>query len=534
MAKVCHKALSAVLSVVLAAGLLPCLAWGEEPAASVSQQSIQFGQTIAAGENHSAAIKTDGSLWMWGANGYGQLGDGTNEDKATPVKIMDGVASVSLGAETTAAIKKDGSLWTWGNYECGVVGNEQVESRNTPAMLAAGIADVCVGSGHTLAVGTDGALSTWGFNEKGELGDGTSGLNQDRYVPAIVMGGVALPNGLAPLPSPSDVIPSDSFTVAATFKVSGGSKYATTSVNWDDAWFNTSSYTYNHSLATTAAVLSASAYANGYVKEALRDKLGFDAFDAVEYHPSGNDYKGNYDQVGYSIETRMTANGVPIVAVVVRGTPGNGEWLSNLNVADTRKGSSQETHEGFERAADEVLDAFTCYVKENNIDFDKARILITGHSRGASVANILGAQLDEGKGNVNGALTPSRVYDFTFESPTTTLSNNRGNWVYDNIFNILNPEDVITRVPLCEWGYGRYGEDLVLPSRSNTNDVVYKQLLSSMNEYFKQFSGETFRGYTAGTLTATTITSDMMSIAPTTWAFYHNYVVGTPPRYFLI
>ena len=66
MAKVCHKALSAVLSVVLAAGLLPCLAWGEEPAASVSQQSIQFGQTIAAGENHSAAIKADGSLWMWG------------------------------------------------------------------------------------------------------------------------------------------------------------------------------------------------------------------------------------------------------------------------------------------------------------------------------------------------------------------------------------------------------------------------------------------------------------------------------------
>lgn len=50
MAKVCHKALSAVLSVVLAAGLLPCLAWGEEPAASVSQQSIQFGQTIAAGK----------------------------------------------------------------------------------------------------------------------------------------------------------------------------------------------------------------------------------------------------------------------------------------------------------------------------------------------------------------------------------------------------------------------------------------------------------------------------------------------------
>lgn len=107
MAKVCHKALSAVLSVVLAAGLFPCLAWGEEPAASVSQQSIQFGQTIAAGENHSAAIKTDGSLWMWGGNGYGQLGDGTEGAKTTPVKIMDDVASVSLGGHYSAAVKKD-------------------------------------------------------------------------------------------------------------------------------------------------------------------------------------------------------------------------------------------------------------------------------------------------------------------------------------------------------------------------------------------------------------------------------------------
>ena len=96
-------------------------------------------------------------------------------------------------------------------------------------------------------------------------------------------------------------------------------------MNWDDAWFNTSSYTYNHDLATTAAVLAAAAYDESFVKKTLREQLGFNAFDSVEYHPEGKDYNGDYDQVGYSIETRMTSNGVPIIAVIVRGTPGNGE-----------------------------------------------------------------------------------------------------------------------------------------------------------------------------------------------------------------
>ena len=349
------------------------------------------------------------------------------------------------------------------------------------------------------------------------------------------MGGVAIPSGsFTPIPDPDGPkqdgeIPSSPFAANVTFNVSGGSGYATTSVNWDDAWFNTSSYTYNHDLATTAAVLAASAYTEKNIEAALRDGLGFDSCDPVEHHPSDGGYDGNYDQVGYSIETRATSNGVPIIAVIVRGTPGNGEWLSNLNVADTLKGSDTETHEGFALAASKVLEAFKGYVGGNGIDLDKARVLITGHSRGASVANILGAELNDGKGDVNGALSPERIYDFTFESPTTTLSSSRGDSSYDNIFNIVNPEDVITRVPLCEWGYGRYGRDLVLPSRSNTDGDVYKALLSEMNGYFEEFSGETFRGYMAGTLTASAMSLEICALAPTTRRYYGNCLV-VPPR----
>lgn len=578
MARAWWKAFSVILSVVLVAGLLPYVAWGNSSQVDSGEGSITFGQTVSLGNGHTAAIKEDGSLWTWGWNEYGQLGLGTTGDRSNPVKIMDGVASVSLGVGHSAAIKEDGSLWTWGRNECGQLGDGTTGDCSNPVKVMDGVASVSLGSFHSAAVKKDGSLWAWGWNEHGQLGislgcqrcsdpvkimdgavsvslggshsaavkgdgslwawgfnnvgqigDGTTGWLHS--APVKIMDGVAIPSdALTPTPGPSTEIPSSPFAANVTFNVSGGGKHATTSVNWDDAWFNTSSYTYNHDLATTAAVLAASAYTEKNVEAALRDGLGFDSYDPVEHHPSDGGYDGNYDQVGYSIEARATSNGVPIIAVIVRGTPGNGEWLSNLNVADTLKGSDTETHEGFALAASKVLEAFKSYVGDNGIDLDKARVLITGHSRGASVANILGAELNDGKGDVNGALSPERIYDFTFESPTTTLSSSRKSSSYDNIFNIVNPEDVITRVPLREWGYGRYGRDLVLPSRSNTERDVYKALLSDMNEYFEAFSGETFRGYLAGTLTASAMSIEICALAPTTRMYYSNYLVGVPPR----
>lgn len=182
-----------------------------------------------------------------------------------------------------------------------------------------------------------------------------------------------------------------------------------------------------------------------------------------------------------------------------------------------------------------MLRAFRKYVYDNGIDLNKARVLITGHSRGAAVANILGARLVDGRADseTNGSLAPERIYDFTFESPTTSLSADVADRRYASIFNIVNPEDVITRVPLVEWGYGRYGSDLVLPSRSNTLLLEYKSQLAKMNTYFQDFSGETFRGYLAGTLTADVVSLDLYSVATSPTAFYKNYLAGVPPRYML-
>jgi alpha-tubulin suppressor-like RCC1 family protein len=77
---------------------------------------------IDSSNNHSLAVMSDGSLWAWGSNDYGQLGDGTKSLKSSPVKIMDNVLSVSAGYNYSLAIKTDGSLWAWGNNMYGQLG----------------------------------------------------------------------------------------------------------------------------------------------------------------------------------------------------------------------------------------------------------------------------------------------------------------------------------------------------------------------------------------------------------------------------
>ena len=90
---------------------------------NVDYTMLDGGGVVSLGTIHSAAIKMDGSLWMWGFNSYGQLGNETTEDSKVPIRIMDDVKCVSLGDYFSAAIKADGSLWMWGSNAGGQLGN---------------------------------------------------------------------------------------------------------------------------------------------------------------------------------------------------------------------------------------------------------------------------------------------------------------------------------------------------------------------------------------------------------------------------
>ena len=92
-------------------------------------------KSVSLGDDHSAAIDTDGSLWLWGYNYWGELGDGSKEHSHEPKKIMDGVQSASLGLFFSAAIKTDGSLWLWGNNSFGQLGDGSNETRYEPVKI---------------------------------------------------------------------------------------------------------------------------------------------------------------------------------------------------------------------------------------------------------------------------------------------------------------------------------------------------------------------------------------------------------------
>jgi len=141
---------------------------------------------VASGGGHTAAIKNDGTLWMWGYNGgeefdkYGQLGDNTIIDKSSPIQTVCGGTdwkSVSCGARFTASIKNNGTLWTWGENANGQLGDETTSNKSSPVQTIAGGTDwkqISCGDNHMIAIKNDGTCWTWGWNAQGQLGDETT------------------------------------------------------------------------------------------------------------------------------------------------------------------------------------------------------------------------------------------------------------------------------------------------------------------------------------------------------------------------
>ena len=125
---------------------------------------------MSSGGYHTAAIKTDGTLWSWGNGSLAQLGINGNTNRSTPVTTFTGGNNwkqVSCGNFHTAAIKTDGTLWTWGFGDQGQHGNTQITNRSTPVTTFAGGTNwkqVSCGRENTVAIKTDGTLWSWGRN----------------------------------------------------------------------------------------------------------------------------------------------------------------------------------------------------------------------------------------------------------------------------------------------------------------------------------------------------------------------------------
>jgi len=122
-------------------------------------------KAIAAGSEHSLALASDGTVWAWGRNREGQLGDGTTINRSTPVQVggLSGVVAVTAGNDHSLVLKRDGTVWAWGWNEHGQLGDGTVTRRLAPVQVSrlAGVMAVAAGQSHSLALKNDGTVWEW-------------------------------------------------------------------------------------------------------------------------------------------------------------------------------------------------------------------------------------------------------------------------------------------------------------------------------------------------------------------------------------
>ncbi len=134
---------------------------------------------ISSGGSHYHVVKADGTVWSWGYNANGELGNGTTTDSMVPVQAsgLTGVVNIASGFNHTLAIKNDGTVWAWGSNVYGQLGSVAGGAKSTVPVQVPGLTGIVAVAGgrwHSLAVKNDGTVWAWGYNKTGELGDGTT------------------------------------------------------------------------------------------------------------------------------------------------------------------------------------------------------------------------------------------------------------------------------------------------------------------------------------------------------------------------
>ena len=254
-------------------------------------------------------------------------------------------------------------------------------------------------------------------------------------------------------------------------------------LRWDDGWFAEDAAVYQQDLALASMALSGAAYVgpdrDGGVRDGLKE-LGFGSVKTYNYQFS-LEKSGGRTAYAFGVKKVKDRAGksVKLVAVVIRGTGEYTEWSGNLNVG------SGSDHEGFAAARDELLDNLGSYLSKAGISGKNEKFLITGHSRGGAAANLTAAYLMDA-----GLAERENVYCYTFAAPA--VSTKAAEEGYENIFNIVNGEDLVTLVPLAQWGYRRYGVDRPLPAAGSDG---YDLLFGEMDRQYAAMTGRHYAAY---------------------------------------
>lgn len=251
---------------------------------------------------------------------------------------------------------------------------------------------------------------------------------------------------------------------------------------WDDAWFAEPATDYQHSLAMTAMALSGAAYGEKTGMGDALEKLGFEHVQSYHYDAAA---ESGADTAAYTFAVRRIdarkGGDIWLTAVVIRGTHEILEWAGNLDLG------TGIVHEGFARARDDLTKNLNRYLSALHISSTAesgTKFLVTGHSRGGAVANLTAAYLMDSM-----KVPREDVYAYTFAAPAVSVRAAEAG--YENIFNITNREDLVTRIPLAKWGYARYGTDLTLPGRAGSGERS-QDIFRKMEQQYTALTGQPY------------------------------------------
>jgi len=186
--------------------------WGNNSAGVLGNQTDPLGRpapvgiagvvAVSTGSDFSMALKADGTIWTWGDNTYGEMGTGTTSylQQSTPTQAsISGVTAIAAGYRFALALKRDGTVWAWGSNSEKELGNgssSQFSATPVQVLTAAhttlsGAAGIAAGSYTGYARMVDGTVSAWGANYAGEIGTGTSATSSPTAVKATNLSGVS-------------------------------------------------------------------------------------------------------------------------------------------------------------------------------------------------------------------------------------------------------------------------------------------------------------------------------------------------------
>ena len=262
---------------------------------------------------------------------------------------------------------------------------------------------------------------------------------------------------------------------------------------YTDAFFEQSSYIYNHKLAITSCCFATSAM----VKDGAPFNDPESAKTMLKTIGFGNDSGEAVSCYGYQKSPTMNSiacvvsnkniGDTSIIAVAVRGGGYEGEWAGNFNVG------TDTNHAGFEVAKQQVCDNIIRFINQDGVTLNKnVKFWITGYSRAAATANLVAADVDNKTLDGTSACydlsdynyDTDDVFAYCFETPRNTRDKNAKNSAYNNIFNIVNRIDPVPRVAPAAWDYVRYGKDCYLPSKETYNPKAYSNLVEKVSNNF--------------------------------------------------